>query len=179
MRLINKSLFPLLFIILLSENAMAQEYSILNLSFEENQIVVSDASNIFLIANTGRTITGTIESHDFILSSNVLGFGLSIGNRLSDLSEEKSVSLKYSLSQNYPNPFNPSTKIKFSVAKASNVNITVYNMLGERVTVLVDRILNPGEHEVTWNANNYSNGVYLCVMRSGEFMDSKKVILLK
>lgn len=179
MKIIYKSMFFFIFICFLNGYVISQEYTILNRSFEENQIVISGAPNTILIAGTGRTITGTIKSENLVLSSGVFISRALHGNILTDFTPEESINMNYSLSQNYPNPFNPSTKIKFTVAELSNVNVTIYNVLGQRITVLVDGVLNPGEHETTWNANNFSNGVYLCVMRSGDFMDSKKIILLK
>ncbi len=85
----------------------------------------------------------------------------------------------YSLSQNYPNPFNPTTSINFSLIKASNVKLTVYNILGEKVASLVDKYLDAGFYTVKFNASAMASGVYLYRLEAGDFTSNKKMILLK
>ncbi|MFA5012005.1 MAG: T9SS type A sorting domain-containing protein [Ignavibacteria bacterium] len=85
----------------------------------------------------------------------------------------------FSLSQNFPNPFNPTTKIKFDVPKASSVKITIFDMLGKEISILVNGKLNAGSYSVDWNANDYPSGVYFYRMESGSFSNTKQMILLK
>jgi hypothetical protein len=87
----------------------------------------------------------------------------------------------YALEQNYPNPFNPVTKIKFEIAAHSvgQTFLSVYDLLGREVAILVNEQLNPGTYEVEWNAQNYTSGVYFYRLQSGEFVDTKKLVLLK
>lgn len=85
----------------------------------------------------------------------------------------------YELSQNYPNPFNPTTNINFSIAKASNVNLTIYNILGQRVTTLLDTYMNAGSYIVDFDASNLASGVYFYRIEAGDFKLSKKMMLLK
>ncbi len=85
----------------------------------------------------------------------------------------------FALHQNYPNPFNPKTKIKFALPKPENIIINVYNTLGQRVETLLNRRLQAGNHEVEFNAENLSSGVYLYRIEAGEFQDVKKMILLR
>ena len=85
----------------------------------------------------------------------------------------------YSLSQNYPNPFNPSTKINFSLAKASYVRLDVYNVLGQHVETLIDQNMKAGEHEYNFNASRLSSGVYLYKINAGNYIQTRKLILLK
>ncbi len=85
----------------------------------------------------------------------------------------------YTLYQNYPNPFNPETKIKFDVPKSGDVKLIIYDMLGREVSALVNERLNPGTYEVEWNANNYTSGVYYYKITSGDYTDSKKMVLVK
>ncbi len=87
--------------------------------------------------------------------------------------------VKYSLAQNYPNPFNPSTKITFTLAKAGVTNLSVYNVLGQKVADLVSGKLQAGYHEVDFNASNLSSGVYLYRLESGGNSIVKKMLLLK
>jgi len=90
---------------------------------------------------------------------------------------------QFSLSQNYPNPFNPVTKIKFSIPSVSNGRdrsvIKIYNILGYEVHVLVNESLQPGTYEVDWDASNYPSGVYFYELASGNFIQTKKMVLLK
>lgn len=85
----------------------------------------------------------------------------------------------FELSQNYPNPFNPSTKIRYAVPQISNVKLSVYNMLGQRVQVLVDGVKSPGTYEVTWSAKNLASGLYIYQLEAGSVNISKKMMLLK
>jgi len=87
--------------------------------------------------------------------------------------------MTYKMSQNYPNPFNPSTTIKFSIPKASNVKLTIFDAIGREVAVLIDKQMNAGNYSFNWNAINLSSGIYLYKIESNNFIDVKKMILLK
>jgi len=93
--------------------------------------------------------------------------------------DEKSLPKVFSLSQNYPNPFNPSTSIRFSLAKSGMANLSIYNMLGQKVATLINGNLDAGEHNVTFSADNLSSGIYIYQLTSGNGMLSRKMILLK
>nr|MBN2278200.1 T9SS type A sorting domain-containing protein [candidate division Zixibacteria bacterium] len=86
---------------------------------------------------------------------------------------------EFALSQNYPNPFNPTTTIQFSLPSAGNVNLEVYNVLGQRVATLVDEALEAGVHTVRWDASNQSSGIYLYRIKASEFVETKKMMLIK
>jgi hypothetical protein len=86
---------------------------------------------------------------------------------------------KFSLSQNYPNPFNPSTTIKYSLAKLEQVVLKVFNALGHEVTTLVNGKQSAGEYEVNWQPTNLPSGVYIYRLQAGEFVDAKKLILMR
>ena len=85
----------------------------------------------------------------------------------------------FKLFKNYPNPFNPTTNIGFSIPKASNVKITVYNVLGQKVITLLDDKMNVGKHTITFNASGLSSGVYFYRIESGEFIKTQKMLLIK
>jgi hypothetical protein len=85
----------------------------------------------------------------------------------------------FALAQNYPNPFNPSTRIDFNLGKASDVKLTVYNVLGQRVATLVNGHLSAGQHTVQFDARNIASGVYFYRLDAGSFVSSKKMMLLK
>ncbi len=87
--------------------------------------------------------------------------------------------LSFALEQNYPNPFNPSTTIKYSVPQSGFVKLSVYNLVGEEVNVLVNRSVNAGLHEVTFNASTLSSGTYFYRLEGAGSFQVKKMILLK
>jgi hypothetical protein len=91
---------------------------------------------------------------------------------------------EFTLSQNYPNPFNPTTRIEFSLPNASQVTLEVYNVIGEKVTTLVDARLEAGLHSVEWNSTSESgihvaSGIYFYRLNAGDHIETKKMILLK
>ena len=96
-----------------------------------------------------------------------------------DRIDDSAVPNKYVLEQNYPNPFNPSTVISFSVAKQSNVSLTIFNSLGQFVEELVNDELSAGNYNVQWRAGNLASGVYYYTLSASNFRESKKMILIK
>jgi hypothetical protein len=85
----------------------------------------------------------------------------------------------YLLEQNYPNPFNPTTNIKYSIPKSSNVTIKIYNTLGSFIAALVDEHHPAGNYSVDFNGDGLSSGIYYYTIYTGEFMDTKKMVLIK
>lgn len=83
------------------------------------------------------------------------------------------------LEPNYPNPFNPVTNISFLVSKSAVVKLSVYNSNGKEVEILADNFLNPGRYKIEWNAVNYSSGIYYYCLKSGEFVQTRKMVLIK
>jgi len=91
---------------------------------------------------------------------------------------------RYKLYQNYPNPFNPSTKIKFEIPsevrnEMTNVRLIIYDALGKEVQTLVNERLNPGSYVVDFDANNFSAGVYFYKLESGNYIQTRRMVLLK
>jgi hypothetical protein len=87
--------------------------------------------------------------------------------------------LQYQLFQNYPNPFNSSTQIKIYLQHPNDVNIEVYNTLGKRIKTLLKKRLNAGHHEVIFNAQDLSSGIYFYRIQTGAFQDVKKMIVIR
>jgi hypothetical protein len=85
----------------------------------------------------------------------------------------------FALSQNYPNPFNPSTTIRFDVPQTEHVRIEVYNILGQKVAVLHDKITSAGTYRVTWDASRMASGIYMVRMQAGSFTTLRKAMLMK
>ena len=86
---------------------------------------------------------------------------------------------QFSLEQNYPNPFNPTTTIGFSLPNAGKVKLTIYNVLGEQVSTLVNEYLPAGEYKYEWQAANLTSGIYFYHIQSGLHSETKRMILLK
>jgi len=90
----------------------------------------------------------------------------------------------FSLEQNYPNPFNPNTTINFTIpsnvkSETSNTMLIVYDILGREVATLVNQQMQPGNHEVSFNADNFSSGMYFYKLTTGNFVQTKKMLLIK
>ena len=100
-------------------------------------------------------------------------------NKLTVLSGEIIAPIEYALEQNYPNPFNPSTTIKFSLPEATEVTVTIYNTIGQKVTELVNAKLDAGRYSYQWNASNVATGMYIYELRTDKFVSVKKMLLLK
>jgi len=86
---------------------------------------------------------------------------------------------RYELSQNYPNPFNPETVISYSIPKTENVSLVVYNLIGEEVARLTDEKQVAGIHTVNWDASYVASGIYFYRLQAGEFVKTRKMVLLK
>ncbi|MGP8328759.1 MAG: choice-of-anchor D domain-containing protein [Methanosarcinaceae archaeon] len=94
------------------------------------------------------------------------------------------VPIEYALKQNFPNPFNPATTIQYQLSRRGAVLLEIYNMLGQRTRLLVDKIQNTGNHAITWNGRDdtgkaVASGVYLCKIKAGKFSATRKLILVR
>ena len=135
-------------------------------------------------ANNGNTYTGCwgvykfpsgkIAASDMKTGLYVLKVGNSVG-----VTENNSVVNGYRLEQNYPNPFNPKTVISYSLIENRFTTLKIFDILGNEVATLVNEKQNAGSHSVEWDAGNYSSGIYFYKLSSGEFKDTKRMILLK
>jgi len=93
---------------------------------------------------------------------------------------QKKAPTTYALGQNYPNPFNPSTMIPFDVRQSSHVTLTVYNLLGHKITTLVDEIRSEGSYQVRFNAAALSSGIYFYrLVTSDGFLEQRRMLLVK
>ena len=98
--------------------------------------------------------------------------------------EEEVLPIEFALHQNYPNPFNPVTTLRYDLPEQANVNIIIYDMLGRHVRTLVNTTQDAGFKSVLWNATNdygkpVSAGVYLYQIQAGDFVQTRKMVLLK
>jgi len=93
--------------------------------------------------------------------------------------ERAAVPYTISLDQNYPNPFNPKTTIHYELQTTNDVELSVYNILGQRVATLVSETQKAGHHQVQWDADGLSSGIYYYKLTSGEFQQAKKMMLIE
>ncbi len=106
------------------------------------------------------------------------------GNGTTSVKEENVVPTSFFMSQNYPNPFNPTTNIKFGLPNNANVKVVIYNMLGQQIKTLVNSNLAAGTYNLIWDGTNdagikVNSGAYIYRITAGNFVESKKMILLK
>ncbi|MBK8944246.1 MAG: VCBS repeat-containing protein [Ignavibacteriae bacterium] len=119
-------------------------------------------------------IIAAVDIHD-----NTSEFSNIISVIVTDLDEISQIPLTFELYQNYPNPFNPSTMIKFSIKEESFVNLSIFNILGENVKVLLNKKMRSGFYEMSFNALDLKSGIYFYKLSTENFTDIKKMILLK
>jgi hypothetical protein len=174
----------------------AKNYDI-ELNFaSENKLSRFENFNISLSANTSHTFLPKwqdINNNELVVLVDIGNDGtiedtLNIENYVTDNKNEGSLRIpqKYNLAQNFPNPFNPVTTIKYSIPKSSIVTLKVYDILGREAAVLVNEEKPAGNYEVTFNAANLPSGIYFyriqvypAVSGAGNFIDTKKMLLLK
>ncbi|MFH2034812.1 MAG: T9SS type A sorting domain-containing protein, partial [Candidatus Zixiibacteriota bacterium] len=113
-------------------------------------------------------------------------YSASITYTPSAMDDDKNIVIpdNFSLEQNFPNPFNPSTTIRFNLPHLSKVNLSIYNLLGEKVMTLIDREMTAGVHSISWNGEDENgikigSGIYFYRLNSGQYEQSRKMILLK
>jgi len=134
---------------------------------------------------TPGTATGdalvTVVAQDLLagimVDSYAFTFNVNVG--LTDVEAGEEIPTEFSLSQNFPNPFNPTTNIKFGLPKESNVSLKIYNILGQEVATLVNKVMPAGFHTVDFNATKLSSGMYIYRIEAGDFVQVKKMLLMK
>ena len=138
-------------------------------------------------SDTVKNLFGFLEGTEYfwrLQASNVIGSGpWSDVSRfyasVSSVKEKGGLPKEFSLSQNYPNPFNPTTKIEFALPQRAQTRIIVYDVLGREIETLLNRELESGYYESNFNAINLHSGVYFYRIQSGNFIQTKKMILMK
>ena len=179
----------------LSDSGMTHFYNpVYAIAKFRNNLLVGCDDGIFLSTNAGKywtlqnsgIIPGShIQKNSIIQSGNYVFIPANTGiyrrdiNQVSIQNISSSISNDFKLSQNYPNPFNPATKIRFELPKASFVTLKVYNALGREVRVLVSEKLNSGVYEKNFNAADLTSGVYFYKIMTDDFVQTRKMLLLK
>jgi hypothetical protein len=100
-------------------------------------------------------------------------------NLKKEAGELSGIPTEYGMDQNYPNPFNPATQINYQLPEKNHVTLEIYDVLGNLVSTILDEEMDAGYHSIVWNASGLSSGVYFYTIRSGSFITTKKLVLLK
>ena len=168
-----------------------------NASISTHRIQISTDSNFSsLIFDTSGIVSHYFQMPNNILQlstlyywrvngTNIMGTGpwSTVWNfRVRDTGIEKissEVPAEFRLHNNYPNPFNPETNIKFEIPRSGLVIITIYDMLGNKITTLLNQHLSAGVYKVNWAATNLASGIYFFRMETSKFSDTKRMVLLK
>lgn len=137
------------------------------------------SGNYRIASTVGQSAIGSVQSHEFQKN---IGYwhqtGLSGGppTSIEDLEE---IPNEFVLEQNYPNPFNPSTQIRFSIPEHSHVNLSVYNLLGQHITTLVNENRNPGWYDVTFDASGLSSGMFIYRIEARNHVETRHMMFVK
>ena len=157
----------------------AQNYSVANYSFSGNAVVKAANKDLKINVVIGSAIVGTLESRNILLHGNNLSGCFLIPNKETTENEANITPTEFNLYQNYPNPFNPTTIIRYEIPVTGKVILSVYNLLGQKVSELVNKNQSAGSYSVIWDARSFSSGVYIYQLTSGNYSVSKKLLLLK
>ncbi len=138
-------------------------------------IVVDEDDNFFISGYIGvqGAMDALVPSHDIITVKYIKLELLGI------IKNENSNPESFKLYQNYPNPFNPVTNIKFDIAEESNVKLSVYDISGKEVGVLIDNKMNAGSYEVSFSSRNLASGIYFFSLNTGSYSEIRKMMLIK
>jgi len=158
------------------------------LTFADNVIYAYDPSNGNSISNC--TLTSMPASYEWSMSytngifflteaTEATWYAWTIDDGAVSVEENDITPVEFSLEQNYPNPFNPSTKIKYNIPETENIKLAIYNSVGEEVEVLVNEMMNTGFYEIEFNAATLPSGIYFYQMQAGDFVETKKMVLMK
>jgi hypothetical protein len=154
--------------------------------FSQNQISFSVLGNGGeKQANSSYVIVGTLGQSSTGNGANTVnqvqsGFwSIYYQNVISKVEDDNVLPNEYKLEQNYPNPFNPSTVIKFGIPERANVVIKIYDVLGSEVITLLNQEMDLGWYELQFDAAGYSTGIYICRMQAGNYISTKKMLMIK
>jgi hypothetical protein len=148
----------------------------LQLDIEKSQIdylwtvpdIVTESARIKIVQDNDSYVNLEDESANFTITDVQTSVGL-----------QDEIPTVFKLHSNYPNPFNPTTIINYDLPRTMNADLSVYNVLGQKVTTLISGIQHAGFHSVTWDASYLAGGAYFIKLQADEFVQIKKSILLK
>lgn len=122
------------------------------------------------------TVSGT---YHYVCTPHAPDMSGTINAIISSISQINEIASGYKLSQNFPNPFNPETKINFSIPSSGFVDLKVYNVSGQNVATIVNQRLSSGTYNVNWNASDVTSGVFFYTLKTENFTETKKMMLIR
>ena len=152
-----------------------------NYVFGNGTVIISNGTHT-ISSTVGQPIIGNTQN---IIHQSNFGFWQQYSQTITDVEDRWmfKVPKQYELFQNYPNPFNPTTIINYQLVKASEVELSIYNLLGQKVSTLVNKKQHAGNYEVEWNATGFSSGIYIYNLKAkGQKQNAvltKKLVLVK
>lgn len=158
-----------------SSYLFAQSYNMENSVFGNGAVKVSN-SGYTMVGTLGQPVIGVVSN-----SSNVgyLGYWYSLSIYVGIEDTDELLPRKFELFQNYPNPFNPVTKIKYAIPHSAQVRLEIYNVLGQRISTLVNEDKAPGFYTVDFDASSLASGFYIYRLLANDFHAVKKMIVTK
>mgnify|MGYP003323984772 FL=1 len=139
-------------------------------TYTTDNVAVGEGAPTFIIAAVTDDDSSAVHIDEIWYNERPTGMGIA---------DYAPIASKYELGQNYPNPFNPTTHIRFNIPETAGAKLTVFNIMGEAVANLVNGVVSAGGHTVSWNAENMPTGVYFYRLESGNFTQTRKLLLVK
>lgn len=133
-----------------------------------------DSLRIYALIDDENAVTNEVHENNNLGWAPAVSYGTITG-----VETDQTIPESFELAQNYPNPFNPSSTIKFQLSSSGKTTLTVYNMLGQIVQTLVDGFLNRGSYAVQFNGSGLASGVYFYRLQTDNFIQTKKMMLIK
>jgi hypothetical protein len=124
-------------------------------------------------------IEGTVRPSPQGSNPDIGAYENSLGEPLAIMDLKPKLPKVFRLDQNYPNPFNPITMINYQLPMISDVKLTVFNLLGQKVVTLINKIQPAGKYQVEWDASGFASGIYYYQIKTGNFQDVKKMVFIK
>ena len=156
---------------------LAQDQIKVKKSAFTNGVVTSSVNTKQTNGNIGQTLVGKSDNAEKIVKAGYIYHKDVLVNKVEPT--ENLTPEEFELRQNYPNPFNPSTIISYQIPTNCHVDLSVYNILGQKVTSLVSKKQDAGTYIVEWDASKYSSQIYFYRIQAGKYNDIKKLILMK
>jgi hypothetical protein len=125
------------------------------------------------------TVALDVQFPDSIVSYRAFKYDWPPAASQTGVSNSSAMPVSFSLEQNFPNPFNPTTTIGYSLAKESKVTISIYDLLGRRITILFNGIKSAGKYSMKFDGSGLPSGLYIYSMQAGNFFQTRKLLLLK
>lgn len=154
-------------VIFLMPNLLSAQYKISESIFSEGDARIS-STDFQINSIIGQTLIGLSGGGNYQLLTDV-----------NNKNDNGQLPDNYKLYDNYPNPFNPTTIIKYNLPSAKHVTLQVYNILGQLISTLVDKTQAAGSYSVSFNALNLNSGMYIYRLKAGNYIKTKKMILIK